>query len=124
MEKNKSVGKTKDAGFQVGVRKNFPVPLEKTWDFLLSSRGSFLWLGEIDIGSITIKEPFITVNGLEGTFTVIKPNSHLRMKWKPSEWPNQSTLQIRVISIKEKTTISFHQEHLIDKKQREKMKIW
>ncbi len=39
-EKNKKmesqVGKTKDVGFQYGIRKTFPVSSEKAWDFLFS----------------------------------------------------------------------------------------
>ncbi|MEM8969752.1 MAG: hypothetical protein AAGE93_25260, partial [Bacteroidota bacterium] len=41
---------------------------------------------------------------------------------KMKKWKNLSTLQVRVMGNKEKTTISFHQEKLLDNSQREEMK--
>lgn len=54
--------------------------------------------------------------------TVFSPYSHLRMKWQPAGWQHNSTLQIRVIPSKGKTTISVHQDHLLNSAQREEMK--
>ena len=41
------VGKTKDVGFQFGIRKTFPVSTEKVWDFLFSKNGLKIWLGKL-----------------------------------------------------------------------------
>jgi uncharacterized protein YndB with AHSA1/START domain len=118
----KPIGLTKNAGFQVGTRKTFPVSVETAWDFLISARGTSIWLGLINPDSLDVGTPFTTSNGVEGQIKVLKPYSHLRMKWKPSDWTNTSTLQIRVIPAKDKTTISFHQEKLLDEHQRNSMK--
>ena len=122
---NKPVGLTKDAGFQIGARKTFPVTPEKAWDFLVSVKGTRLWLDTMDLNKIEIKTEFVTPNGYFGKITVFKPYSHLRMQWKHPDWENISILQIRTIPAKEKTTISFHQEKLASADQREAMKsLW
>ncbi len=40
-----SVGKTKDVGFQFGIRKTIPVSTEKVLNFLLWDNGLKIWLG-------------------------------------------------------------------------------
>lgn len=122
MEKTKVVGQTRDAGFQIGVRKTFAVPVETVWSFLLSEAGLATWLGKISLENFELGKPYKTEGGIEGKVTVIKPTSHVRLTWKPKHWTNTSALQIRVIPSKEKTTISFHQDKLLDSRQRDEMK--
>lgn len=52
------------------------------------------------------------------------PFSHTRLGWKTKSWSNMSTLQVRVIENKNKTTISIHQEKLLDSGQLHEMKIY
>ena len=120
--KDKPIGLTKDAGWQIGVRRTFPISQEKAWAYLISPEGTRLWLDDMDIEKIEIKQPFETPNGYFGKITVFKPQSHLRMQWKHPDWNNISVLQIRTIANKEKTTISFHQEKLSGAEQRVQMK--
>lgn len=122
MEKTKVVGQTKDAGFQIGVRKTFAVPVETIWNFLFSEKGLSTWLGNIRLENFELGRPYKTKEGIEGKVNVFKPNSHIRLTWKPKQWTNTSALQIRAIPNKDKTTISFHQDKLLDSKQREEMK--
>ncbi len=122
MEKTKVVGQTKDAGFQIGVRKTFAVPVETIWNFLFSEKGLSTWLGNIRLENFEFGRPYKTKEGIEGKVNVFKPNSHIRLTWKPKQWTNTSALQIRAIPNKDKTTISFHQDKLLDSKQREEMK--
>ncbi|CAM3280202.1 hypothetical protein [Brevibacillus sp. AY1] len=42
---SKQIGKTASVGFQVGVRRTFPIPQEQAWEMLTSSEGLTLWLG-------------------------------------------------------------------------------
>jgi len=121
--KNAPIGLTKDTGFQVGVRKTFPVSPDAAWDFLFSTKGLTLWLGTENISNWNIETAFLTNNGLSVHVTTFKDGSHLRMKWKPNNWENTSMLQIRLIPNKTKTTISFHQDKLESSKQREIMKV-
>lgn len=107
MEKVKTAGLTKDTGWQFGVRKSVPFNLNEVWDFLFSEKGIKIWL-----------------KGADKEFSTFKQFSHLRTKWKLNGWKNEATLQMRVIANKDKTTIAFHVEKLLDEKQREDTKIF
>jgi uncharacterized protein YndB with AHSA1/START domain len=122
MEETKVVGQTKDAGFQIGVRKTVAVPIEAVWNFLFSEAGLSCWLGNISFENFELGKPYKTEEEIEGKVNVFKPGSHIRVTWKPKHWTNASNLQIRVIASKGKTTISFHQDKLLDSKQRDEMK--
>ena len=115
------IGKTKDVGFQFGIRKTFSVSTEKVWDFLFSENGLKVWLGKLK-SELEIKKEYETENGTKGLVRVFKPNSHIRLNWKPKNWENMSTIQIRVIGNQEKTTVAIHQEKLLNSKQRSEMK--
>ena len=124
MVANKIIGQTKDAGFQIGVRKTFAVPVELAWEFLFSSKGLSTWLGKLTIEDFELGKPYKTKEGIEGEVNVFKPYSHIRLTWKPKDWTNTSSLQIRVIDSKGKSTISFHQDRLLSSKQRDEMKTY
>ncbi|MEO0572287.1 MAG: SRPBCC domain-containing protein [Bacteroidota bacterium] len=118
------VGKTKDVGFQFGLQRTFPVSEQHAWDFMFSDIGLGIWLGElkIDLGP---KKNYRTKEGVEGLVRVFKPNSHIRMTWKKEAWENTSIVQVRIIRKgKNKTVISFHQEKLINSKQRVEMSAY
>ncbi len=116
------VGKTKDVGFQFGLQKTFPISEHSAWDFMFSVKGLKIWLGELKT-DLEPKKSYRTKDGIEGHVRVFKPNSHIRMNWKKSDWENMSTVQVRVIRKgTNKTVISFHQEKLTDSKQRTEMK--
>jgi uncharacterized protein YndB with AHSA1/START domain len=115
------VGQTKDVGFQFGIRKTIPVSTEKVWDFLFSENGLKIWLGNLK-SELELKKDFETEKGITGLLRIFKPNSHVRLNWKSKTWKNISTVQIRVIGDKNKTTIAIHQEKLLNSEQRNEMK--
>lgn len=117
----KPIGQTKDVGFQFGIRKTIAVSSEKVWDFLFSENGLKIWLGNLK-SALELKNEFETKNGIKGLVRVFKPNSHIRLNWKPKTWENMSTVQIRVIGDENKTTIAIHQEKLLNAIQRNEMK--
>ncbi|MEQ8808520.1 MAG: ATPase [Imperialibacter sp.] len=120
MSKRTPVGLTKDAGFQIGVRKTLPVEAARLWAFLLSGEGVRLWFG--DVSELPFQVSVNSPEGMEGLVTTLKEGSHLRMKWKKPGWEHFSMLQIRVIPAGKKSTISFHQDQLISESQRAEMK--
>lgn len=124
MSPAKETGQTKDVGFVVGVRKTFDIPTDVAWDLLFSKEGVNLWLGQLTSGDLSLDQPYCTAAGIEGHVSVFKPHSHIRLTWKRKDWENTSRVQVRVIKAKDKTTISFHQEKLLDKAQREEMKAY
>lgn len=121
-EENSSVGKTKDAGFQIGVRRTVPATVEAVWRFLTGAEGLRAWLGEAEGTVVREGENFATREGDSGRFTVVKPLSHVRLQWMKSDWEAPSTLQIRVLPAKQGATISIHQEKLSGPAAREEMK--
>lgn len=119
----KQIGKTKDVGFQFGIRKTFSISTVKVWEFLFSEKGLKIWLGNLN-NELEIKKEYITDNGTEGLIRVFKPNSHIRLSWKPKHWENRSTIQIRVIDNEDKTTVAIHHENLLNSEQRVEMKLY
>ena len=117
------IGKTKDVGFQFGIRRTISVSSEKVWDFLFSKKGLKIWLGNFN-DELELKKELKTQNGITFFVRVFKPNSHIRLNWKPETWGNISTLQIRIIGNNEKTTIAIHQEKLLNDEQRSEMKSY
>lgn len=122
MKETETVGQTKNAGFQIGVRKTWPISINGAWDFLFSDEGLEIWLGKLMTNKLGLNKTYITEDGTEGKIKIVKPLSHIRLTWKKKNWTNMSTVQIRVINAKDKTTISFHQEKLLDNAQRVEMK--
>lgn len=118
---NKKIGQTKSAGFEIGVRRTFDVPVMRAWEIITSEQGIKLWLGDISGMKWEKGETYKTKDGTEGEIRVINPGSHLRITWWPKDWEKASTIQIRVIPNGEKTTISFHQENLKGSPEREDM---
>lgn len=119
----KVVGQTKDVGFQIGVRRTFDVTLQQAWSALTSEQGLRLWLGDVPEFRLEPGTSYLTREGIRGEIRVVKPGGHVRMAWQPGDWPNESTLQVRVIpgSTSGRTAVSFHQEKLRDARQRRQM---
>lgn len=114
------------SGYEVGVSRTFPIPMQKAWELIASKEGLSLWLGELTDGRFGMSEPFKTTEGITGTVTVLEPGSHFRMAWKPDYWRYNSTLQVRVIGSRSKSAgksvISFHHEKLPRAADRDAMK--
>ncbi len=118
------VGKTKDNGFQIGMRRTFPLSLEQAWKLITSREGIQLWLGEVEGFRLTKGALYQTKDGTQGEVRVVNPRENIRITWQPREWSKTSTIQIRVISTgREKTVISFHQENLSSAVEREQMRV-
>lgn len=103
----KKIGLTKDAGWQFGIRKSVPLNANKVWDFMFSENGTKLWL-----------------KGADKEFSTFKNLSHIRTKWILKDWTNEATLQMRLLSNKDKTTIAFHIDKLLNENQREEVKTY
>lgn len=121
MDTRRIVGQTKTVGFQVGIRRTFPISQEKAWEFVASEDGLKLWLGESTKINLQPGQKFCTKMG-EGEIRIVKPLQQLRLAWKKEGWDKTSTIQVRIIPKENtKTTISFHQENLSDQNVREEM---
>lgn len=116
------VGLTKTQGWEIGVRRTFPISPEDAWTLLFTAPGLHYWLGK------NIRQPFekgTHIHTQEGTTAEVRSytaGSLIRLRWQPHFYDAESTLQIRVIPVKTGTTISFHHEGLQSGDQREEMK--
>jgi uncharacterized protein YndB with AHSA1/START domain len=124
MAKEKSVGLTMDAGWQVGIRRTFPIKAHDAWEFLLSPEGMALWLGKVKAMEWAVGKSFKTSSGIEGTINTFKPNSHMRMSWRKKGWDHFSMLQPRIMKGVGRSVISFHHDRLTDAEQRAEMKVY
>jgi len=124
MTTNTPAGKTRDTGFQVGVRKTLPADLNTVWHAVVSDRGLKLWLGAGRLPDLNPGSRFRLKDGTSGEIRVHQPFSHMRVTWKPADWPRPSTIQVRIIENGEKTTLAFHQEHLPHEQARDERKAF
>jgi len=102
-----TVGLTKDAGWQFGVRRTIRAEVPVVWELLFSESIAKLWLPSV-----------------ETDFSTFKPQSHIRTKWQLTSWSNRATLQMRVIPNKNKTVLAFHFDRLLDPQQRHETKVY
>ncbi len=121
--KQRIVGQTRTAGFQIGVRRTFAISVEQAWNFLTSPEGQRIWLGEDCVLSLKEGTAYTTPGGARGVVRVVNPYVNLRLTWQPQDWTHASTIQIRTISSGVNTVISFHQEGLPDASERGKMRL-
>jgi len=119
----REVGQAAATGYQIGVRKTFPLSPAALWRLLVSPEGIKAWLGETAGFTPEPGGVYTTAEGVSGEIRVFKTGSHLRLTWRPPGWERASTLQVRVVPTEAgKAVLSFHQEHLPGREAREKMR--
>ena len=116
------VGKTKSQGWEIGVRRTFPVGTGQLWDALTSQPGLGYWLGTGVEADFKKGDTYQTLEGTTGDIRSFEAGSLIRLTWQSTDWDFISTLQIRVIPAKKGSTLSFHHEKLQDGEQREMMR--
>jgi len=119
-----NIGKIRDAGYQVGARRTMPVHFEQAWKLIISPDAVKIWLSDSPALRFIKGATYHLTDGSSGEIRVFKPNSHLRMTWKPKDWKKPSTLQIRIIPNGNKTVFAFHQENLPGPEAREQRLVF
>jgi uncharacterized protein YndB with AHSA1/START domain len=112
-------GQTKDAGWEVDVRRTVDAPLDTVWTFLLGA-GRPLWLGNTAL-SLEKGASYATDDDIGGTVLSYTEGFRIRLTWQPGEWNHDSTLQLTVKPATTGTTIGFHQERLSGREERKIM---
>ncbi|MBK1785518.1 SRPBCC family protein [Prauserella cavernicola] len=108
------VGQTKDVGFQIGVSKTVPYPVETVWAYLTSAEGIAVWLGEgVRLGTEKGAR-YETAEGTVGEVRSFHDNERLRLTWRPRDWDHDTTMQVTVTDSDGRTVLRFHQEWLAD----------
>ncbi len=115
-------GKTKDAGWQIGVSRTVAHPIGAVWDLLTRDEGVGIWLGpgaRLEAGRAAGYE---TDDGTRGEVRSYRRNDRVRLTWQPADWDHDSTIQVAVQDKGERTLIRFHQERLADAAEREQQR--
>jgi len=115
-----TTGKTKDAGWEMGVRQTVAAPLRDVWDYLVGE-GLPTWLGDIDSLPTEKGAAYATRDGVSGSIRSFTDAYRVRLTWQPDDWPHDSTLQITLKEAATGTTIGFHQDRLADRDERRMM---
>ena len=113
-------GKTRDAGWELGVRITVPAPLAAVWAYLMGE-GLPMWLGDIAALPTEKGAQFRTADGVNGVVRSVTDRMRLRISWQPEDWPHDTTLQVTVKEAATGTTIGIHHEKLADREERRMM---
>lgn len=116
------VGKTKDAGWQIGVSRTVRVELDDVWDHLMSPRGLATWLGAGVDTPLEVGQSYRTADGTRGEIRSLRPRDRIRLTWQPAERADPATVQVAVTRAASGCTIRFHTERLDDADERERMR--
>jgi uncharacterized protein YndB with AHSA1/START domain len=109
------VGRTKDAGWQIGVSKTFDHSVEDLWTFLTSPEGTAIWLGEGVTVSPDPGEGYETATGVRGETRSYTRHRRIRLTWQPPDWRHDTTQQLSVTPAGEgRARLGVHQERLAD----------
>ncbi|NSL88385.1 hypothetical protein ECE50_016215 [Chitinophaga sp. Mgbs1] len=122
---DKAVGHTSSQGWEIGVRRTFPLTADQAWEIIFTQPVLGVWLDNNAALSFRKDDTYTASNGVTITVTSVTDIKVIRMKWQEKNQPAPSTLQIRVIPAGQKTTISFHHERLTDNNDRiAKQQFW
>lgn len=116
-------GLTRDAGWEIGVSRTFPVPVEDAWDVVVDGPGLPLWLGAGAVLPDELGAAYRTDDGAEGELRSLRPLDRVRLTYQP---PGRSgrptTVQVAVRPAATGASVRFHQEHLADADERERQR--
>lgn len=118
------IGQTASQGWEMGIRRTFPLTSDQAWELLFTQPILASWLDDKADLPFQKGDTYTTKTGITISVSTVTVGKVIRMKWQRKDEPAASTLQIRVIPAKEKTTISFHQEHLQNEADRNRMKAY
>lgn len=119
-----TTGPTASQGWTVGIRRTFPINTDRAWELLFTQPVLGEWLDKKADLPFQKGDAYTTKNGIHISVSSVTTSKVIRMKWQKTGESNASTLQIRVIPAKEKTTISFHHEWLKDAAEKTTMKTY
>ncbi len=115
-------GKTKDAGWQIGVSRTIAHPIDAVWDLLTRDEGIAIWLGRGARLGAGKGASYETDDGTRGEVRSFHHHDRVRLTWQPASWDHDSTVQVAVQGKGDRTLIRFHQERLADATEREQQR--
>ena len=116
-------GKTKDAGWQIGVSATVEHPIAEVWDLLTAPAGLAAWLGSCVPFDGANGETYRTSDGTSGELRSLHHQDRVRLTWQPPDWDHDTTVQIAVVAKgDQRTSVRFHQERLANADEREQQR--
>lgn len=115
-------GKTRDAGWEIGVSRTVPYSADDVWDLLASERGIAIWLGAGAVLDGEKGTPYETDDGTTGEVRSFHPMDRMRITCQPPGWDHESTVQVAIRAQGPKTLLRFHQERLAGAAERERQR--
>ena len=115
------VGRTKDRGWEIGVRRTTRAAPDALWAALMSPDGRAIWL------RVRGDEPLVAKmehrwDDVSVRVISIVEGSMIRFRWKSDLIDIPTVVQIRVLPAKNGATLSFFQDLLTGPEQREQMR--
>ncbi|MGW5051060.1 SRPBCC family protein [Actinokineospora sp. NPDC004072] len=116
-------GQTKDVGWNIGVSKTLPHPLERVWAYLVGAEGVGTWLGPGASLGTAKGDRYTTDTGTVGELRSLRSGDRVRLTWRPADWDHDTTVQVTVQpSGPDRTVVRFHQEWLAGPEERERQR--
>lgn len=119
---SRPTGLTADVDWQIGVSRTLRHSPEEVRALLTSPHGIATWLG----AGATLAEQkaasYGTAEGTTGEVRSFRPLDRIRLTWRPPDWSHEATLQVAISRSATGTLVRFHQEHLADAEERERMR--
>jgi uncharacterized protein YndB with AHSA1/START domain len=116
-------GRTRDAGWQIGVSRTVDRTVAEVWDFVTSPEGVAIWLGDGVPVSPERGEGYETAAGVRGETRGYRELDRIRLTWQPRDWTHDTTLQLTVSPAGAgRTRLVVHQERLADADERERQR--
>ncbi len=116
------VGRTRDAGWQIGVSRTIGVDVDTAWKYLISDDGLAVWLGTGVTTPLRKGQAYETDQGVTGEIRSLRDHDRIRLTWQPLDRPDHATVQIAVTPAARGCTLRFHTERLQDGREREAMR--
>ncbi|MFH5227495.1 SRPBCC domain-containing protein [Antrihabitans spumae] len=115
------VGKTKDAGWEIGVSKTLGFGVDEVWSVLVGEPG--VWLGDGALVPTVKGEQWQADDGTVGELRSRREHDRIRLTWRRVDWREDSIVQVALKATSpQKTVVRFHQERMVDGSLREQQR--
>lgn len=110
-------GLTRDAGWQLGVRRTVPAHADEVWRRLLSEWLP-AWLG-VDTVPQMVGAPLRSGGSLHGRIVGCHVGRRVRVRWTPRTLDHETVFQVTLQEAGEGTVLAVHQERLLGAAERQ-----
>jgi uncharacterized protein YndB with AHSA1/START domain len=116
-------GRTKDAGWEIGVSRTIGATPDEVWQLLSSPKGQAIWLGP---GAKLPEErgsAWKADDGASGEVRSFRAGDRIRVTYQPPGWDHDTTAQVAIVPASDdRTRVVLHQERLANGEERERQR--